>query len=114
MNRSEKEKALKEIVERLREEFHPETIYLFGSHAWGSPGGDSDLDILVIVSDSEETATARAQRAYARKAGIMVPMDIVVQTRAQFDRFLTVKASLAHRVARDGRVLYAGHPETLA
>ena len=30
---------------RLAEEFHPEKIWLFGSHAWGQPDDDSDVDL---------------------------------------------------------------------
>jgi len=34
----------RQIVERLAP-LGAETIILFGSHAWGTPGTDSDLDI---------------------------------------------------------------------
>ena len=38
---------LQEAVERLKAEFQPEAIYLFGSHAWGAPTEDSDVFRLV-------------------------------------------------------------------
>ena len=41
---------LGEATWRLAEEFHPEEIWLFGSHAWGQPHDDSDVDLMVIVS----------------------------------------------------------------
>ena len=50
----------KEVVRRLVDEFHPEAIYLFGSHAWGKPTADSDLDLLVIVSQSRQKPIQRA------------------------------------------------------
>jgi Polymerase beta, Nucleotidyltransferase len=34
-------------------------IYLFGSHAWGTPHDDSDVDIMVIVSESSEPPIKR-------------------------------------------------------
>lgn len=34
----------KEVIRRLVDEFQPETIYLFGSHAWGKPNEDSDME----------------------------------------------------------------------
>ena len=46
---------LKEITQRLVAELHPEKIILFGSHAWGTPDEDSDLDLLVIVTQSNTT-----------------------------------------------------------
>ena len=36
----------KEMIQRLVDEFKPETIYLFGSNAWGSPEAGSDIDLL--------------------------------------------------------------------
>jgi len=32
----------------LVEQFHPEKVILFGSYAYGTPGEDSDVDLLVI------------------------------------------------------------------
>ena len=45
---------LNETIERLKTEFQPEEIYLFGSHAWGTPDEDSDVDLMVIVPSSDE------------------------------------------------------------
>ena len=45
---------LNETVERLKTEFQPDEIYLFGSHAWGTPHEDSDIDLMVIVPSSDE------------------------------------------------------------
>ena len=43
---------LEQAVERLKSEFQPEQIWLFGSHAWGTPTEDSDVDLMVIVPSS--------------------------------------------------------------
>lgn len=54
---------LEQAVERLQAEFQPEEIYLFGSHAWGAPDADSDVDLFVIVPHSDERPIRRDQRA---------------------------------------------------
>lgn len=97
---------LEEIVRRLVAEFQPEQIILFGSHAWGTPTKDSDLDFWVIVSDSKESQHARAVRAYGCLTGLGVPTDLLVKTREEAERFRNVRASLAHKVFERGRVLY--------
>ena len=51
---------LQEITERLVKEFQPEEIILFGSYAWGTPDKDSDLDLLIVVSDSDLSPARRA------------------------------------------------------
>ncbi|PSO87519.1 MAG: hypothetical protein BRC46_08540 [Cyanobacteria bacterium QS_6_48_18] len=45
------DELLAEITSRLVATLNPESIYLFGSHAWGTPHGDSDVDLYVIISD---------------------------------------------------------------
>ena len=105
------EVTLNEIVRRLVEEFRPEAVILFGSHAWGTPTEDSDLDLLVIVSESDEEPTARATRGHLAVGDIMVSMDILVKTREEVERYRPVSASLTRRIMDEGRLLY-GRRET--
>jgi len=95
-----------EIVRRLVAEFDPETIILFGSQAWGEPDEHSDLDLMVIVAESGEPPLERARRARRCLRGVGVPLDVLVKTREEFDYFRPVVASLEHRVAEEGEVLY--------
>lgn len=43
------EKAIKEMVRRIVEQFQPEKIILFGSYARGTAGLNSDVDLLADV-----------------------------------------------------------------
>jgi uncharacterized protein len=97
---------LREITRRLVEEFQPEQVILFGSHAWGVPTVDSDVDLLVIVTDSDLSEYERAVSAHRCLGGLDVPKDIIVKTRAEFDFFRPVLASLEHKIAERGKVLY--------
>ncbi|HTV48641.1 MAG TPA: nucleotidyltransferase domain-containing protein [Phycisphaerae bacterium] len=97
---------LEKAVERLKAEFQPEEIYLFGSHAWGKPTDDSDVDLMVIVSKSKERSIKRMQRAYHCLRGIGFAKDVLVPTRAQVDRYKHLRASLFHQVLTHGRKLY--------
>jgi len=94
------------ITGLLVEEFRPEQIFLFGSHAWGDPSPDSDLDLLVIVSESDQKPAARATRAYMRLRGIPVAMDILVKTRSEVEKFRHVYASLTAEILERGKLLY--------
>lgn len=95
-----------EVVRRLVEEFHPEAIYLFGSHAWGKPDADSDMDLLVIIEKSGEKPIQRAVRAQRSLRGVKVPVDVLVKTRKEFEKYISVKASLEAQIARKGKLLY--------
>jgi uncharacterized protein len=95
-----------EVVRRLVNEFHPEAIYLFGSHAWGKPTADSDLDLLVIISRSRQKPVQRAVRAQRSLRGVKAAVDVLVKTRREFERYTSVKASLEAQIAREGKLLY--------
>lgn len=97
---------LDEAVERLKKEFQPEEIWLFGSHAWGAPDDDSDVDLMVIVPQSDERGIQRMQRAHHCLGGIGFSKDVLVPTRAQVDRYKHLRASLFHQVLAKGRKLY--------
>lgn len=97
---------LEAAVERLKAEFQPEAIYLFGSHAWGVPTEDSDVDLMVIVRESSERGIQRMQRAHRCLRGIGFAKDVLVPTRAQVDRYKHLRASLFHQVLAQGRKLY--------
>ncbi len=99
-------KTLKDMTNRLIKEFSPEKIILFGSHAWGTPTEDSDLDMMVVVSDSDERPAMRAQRAYRCLRGIRVSKDIIVKTSKEINKFINVKASLESEIMERGKVIY--------
>jgi predicted nucleotidyltransferase len=100
------DELLEEMTRRLVAEFQPEQIILFGSHAWGTPNEDSDVDVLVIVSHSEEKPAQRATRGHRCLRGLRVPTDILVKTRAEVERFRHVRASLERKMLEQGKVLY--------
>lgn len=98
--------SLDEIVQRLVEGFQPEQIILFGSYAYGQPTKQSDLDLMVIVTESTDPSHRRDQKAYRCLRGIKAPKDLMVLTRDEFERQACVVTSLARRVKEKGKVLY--------
>jgi predicted nucleotidyltransferase len=97
---------LEEMTRRLIAELQPEQIILFGSHAWGVPDEDSDVDLLVIVPQSDSPPAQRAMRAYRCMRGLNIPKDILVKTRAEVERARRVRASLVSEILERGRILY--------
>ena len=47
----ERDRKLRDLVDRLIEAYRPERIYLFGSMARQEAGPDSDYDLMVVVPD---------------------------------------------------------------
>jgi predicted nucleotidyltransferase len=98
--------VLDAMTRRLVAALHPERIILFGSHAWGTPHADSDVDLLVILPDSNESPRERALRARQCLRDVPVPKDVLVKTRAEVERGRGVRASLVSEILERGRVLY--------
>src|SRR5947208_726736 len=71
---------IRRFARQVAERFHPEKIILFGSHAYGTPHADSDVDILVIMP-----ARNRHDQAYKIRDCVSAPfpMDLVVRTPAE-------------------------------
>jgi len=97
---------LTQIVQRLVESLHPEQIILFGSHAYGEPNEDSDVDLFVIVSESDQPRYRRSREAYRSLRGISIPTDVIVMTREEVKKKVNVRSSLISRVIHDGKILY--------
>lgn len=97
---------LEEIVKRLVNGLHPEEIILFGSHAYGEPIESSDIDLLVVVSDSDEPHYRRASKAYSLMWGLSAPTELLVMTREELEKSATVPTSLVRQALQKGRVLY--------
>ena len=100
------ENLLTTATQRLVAEFHPEQVWLFGSHAWGRPHDDSDVDLMVIVRESSERGTRRMQRAHHCLGDLDMSKDVFVQTREEFDRYKDLRASIQHDILNRGRKLY--------
>lgn len=94
------------IGQRLQEALAPDRIYLFGSHARGDAGPDSDLDFLVVVPASTKSRYERAVKARGFVRDIVVPKDIIVLTRAEWEREINAPSSLSSTVLREGIALH--------
>ncbi len=94
------------MTQRLVYTFAPEAVYLFGSHAWGEPTQDSDLDLLVIVSGSDLSPVQRAQQAYHALGDLEIAKDVLVRTNAEVALAKQVYASLISQVLDEGRPLW--------
>lgn len=97
---------LDEIVSRLAKGLQPERIYLFGSQARGQAGPGSDIDLLVVVPHSVLPRHQREAKSYDLLWGLTTPVDVIVLTRAEFQRTARVKTSLAATVKLKGKLLY--------
>lgn len=60
-----KDKRIREIisglVEKIRNDYKPEKVILYGSFAYGNPDEDSDIDLLIIKETDERPIDRRVR-----------------------------------------------------
>ncbi len=106
MNDAELQQKLNDVVDRLRRALSPVSIYLCGSYAYGNPGPDSDLDLLVVVEDSPDDPYTRDVGAYRALSGLGIPKDVQVYTRKEFEERAALPVSFERTVKTKGKLLH--------
>lgn len=101
--------ASKEVIERagqlLAEAARaPAKVILFGSHARGEAGADSDLDFLVIEPDVENRLEEMVRLREVLDP-LRVPADVIVVTPEHVDEWGEVRNTMLHAALTEGRVL---------
>jgi len=74
------------ITAAIKANTNPLSIYLFGSYVNGTPNRDSDLDIYVVVPDSEDNLTdlhAKIRINLASKQ--TMPLDLLIGNKSTFE-----------------------------
>lgn len=97
---------IQEMVRRITEGFHPERIILFGSHARGNAGPDSDVDLLVVMRGVEGHRRKTATAIDMALLGIELPTDVLVVTPEDVERGRQQISTVIYPALREGRVLY--------
>ena len=99
---------IRKMVRLIVKQFHPDKIILFGSHARGNAGPDSDVDLLVVM---EADGAKRRKQIEIRLAlhDVRVPKDIIVTTPEDYEWRKDAVGTIERAAAREGEVLYERH-----
>jgi predicted nucleotidyltransferase len=96
-------RVIRGFARRVAEHFGPEKIILFGSHAYGQPHADSDVDLLVVMPARNEL-----DQAFKIRLAIPAPfpMDLLVRTPENL-RWRLDEGDLFHtEIVSKGKLLY--------
>lgn len=104
MTAAQKEQTITDIVNTIASNFDPDKIILFGSHAWGEPSNDSDIDLLV-VKETNNTQSLRQEidRALFPRS---FPLDILVCRPHQIEADYRDGDFFMRAVIDQGKVIY--------
>ena len=98
--------TITKAVELLRQAAPGAKIILFGSHARGEAGEDSDLDFLVV---EPELADRWAEMVRLRDVLriLRVPVDVLVASQEKFEYWADTPGHVYYEAAREGRAFDA-------
>jgi predicted nucleotidyltransferase len=95
---------IRRLCKRIAEAYHPEKIILFGSHAYGTPTEDSDVDLLIVMNyegrSIEQTIKIRLE------LGLVTPMDLLLRSPQEVSDRLRDGDMLMIDIWKRGKVLY--------
>ena len=94
------------MVKRILKRFQPEQVILFGSHARGEAGPDSDVDLLVVM-DFEGAARDKGLEIRVALHDFLIPKDVVVTRPEDFAWRKELVGTIEWPAAREGKVLYS-------
>ena len=96
------------IVEKIKREYEPERIILFGSHASGSAERDSDI-VLLIIKDTQDRPIDRrvAVRKIVSDRRRLIPFEPMVLTPHEVEERLEIGDQFVKGIIEKGEVLYA-------
>jgi len=97
--------ALRLAIQVLVEAAHPERIILFGSHARGDAGEDSDYDFLVIETHVADRAKEMVRLRRALRP-LRIPVDVLVYSSEDVARWGNQPGSALYAALREGEVVY--------
>ncbi len=100
-------KEIKNASETLSKKFGAKMVILFGSHAYGHPDLESDLDICVILNLSGKRKI-EVMREIRRELtdSVSSPLDILIYEESEFGERANLSSTLEHKILKQGIKIY--------
>ena len=102
------DKIKKEIISKISAK-KPHKVFLFGSRAYGIPGRESDVDLLVVIdkegipkSYQEKSENYLEISRLLRDINKKISMDILVMTKTQWYEFINKKSGFSREILSRG------------
>lgn len=100
--------TIKRIIKLLVEYYHPQKIILFGSYAYGTPGRDSDIDLLIIKGEDKKNRIERfvEVKRLIYNPKFKIPVSPLVLTKRELEERLDMGDDFIKEIISTGRLIY--------
>jgi predicted nucleotidyltransferase len=98
---------IEDILQKIVAEYSPQKVILFGSHAYGQPDENSDIDLLIIKETKKRPIERWMEvKRLVRDRNRTVSISPLVYTPRELEERLAIKDFFIQEVLEKGRVLY--------
>ncbi|MCM8831842.1 MAG: nucleotidyltransferase domain-containing protein, partial [Candidatus Omnitrophica bacterium] len=99
----DKKEIINRIIEKVKTQYQPEKIIIFGSSVWGKPKKDSDIDLFIVKKTNEKhRERALKVRRILREENALVGIDILVYTPEELAKRLEIADSFINKIIKKG------------
>ena len=100
-------KMILEIAEKIKRDYKPEKIILYGSYARGKPDRDSDIDMLIIKETRERLIDRMvAVSRIVSDPDMLIPFEPIVLTPGELSERLNIGDQFIKEILEKGETLY--------
>jgi len=100
-------KIIQKIAEKIKQEYNPEKIIIFGSYAWGNPDKDSDIDLFIVKNTDEKPRDRRMRvRKILDEENAIFALDPLVYTPDETRNRLRLGDDFIKKIMDEGVVVY--------
>jgi len=114
------QKIILEITEIFKQQ-GVDRVILFGSHAYGNPSDDSDIDLMIVVPLETSPSTHREKmdlylhyNQFIKTFRKIIPIDLIVYTKATYERFIELNSMFSKEITNRGIILYENNNKGVA
>ena len=100
------DKKIKQIAAKIAREYKPDKVILFGSHAWGNPSPDSDVDLFIIKKSKKRQIDRMRELRMKLIGNNFPPLDLLIYTPKELNRRLAIGDFFVREIIENGQVLY--------
>jgi uncharacterized protein len=96
--------AIEDVVNQIAGRFYPQRIILFGSYAYGRPGPESDVDLLVVMDTPLSGVKQSVQ--ILQSIRYRFGLDLLVYTPQRLAQRLELGDPFLKEITGRGKVMY--------
>jgi predicted nucleotidyltransferase len=107
INDNETRQIIIELVEKIKQEYQPSKIILFGSYAYGTPDYDSDIDLLIIKNTNKRPIDRWIEvKKILRDFNRSLAISPLIYTETEIEERTKIKDFFIAEIFEKGKLLY--------